>query len=274
MVFSPTTLANKMKEKIGYIELFLAKRRDFSGGSYDIYIHSVLNTIKINSLITFYLTKEDSELKRSLESNILKRLEIIDKPELQYEKLFLRLKNADYHTRQRIKNLQFSLLKRLSKSYYQDFFNTYFYSKYYYENTLALSISYKIWTDNLNQELLEKYLEKQETPYLEALLENGKIEYIIPYLEKILSFDLESYLKMKIINMVCPKYFKKLSFLRERDPEKYLYAMSLSKKKFSKEEIILCFNDIDLNIKHFGLMSLGRLKQWELLKVELEKKIG
>lgn len=54
-----------------------------------------------------------------------------------------------------------------------------------------------------------------------------------------------------------PKYFNKLSFLKERDPEKYLYAMSLSKKKFSIEEITLCFNDIDSSFKHFGLMSLG-----------------
>ncbi|GAA3643498.1 hypothetical protein [Flavivirga jejuensis] len=260
-----------MKEKIKYIELLIEKKKDFFGGLHDIYIHSILNTIDLNQLITFYLKKEDSELKKSIESNIIKRLEIVDKPELQYEKLLLRLKNANYHTRQRIKNLQFSLLNRLSKNHYQDFFNTYFYSKYYYENTIALSICDKIWSDDLKQKLLDKFLEKRQSPYLATLLENGKIDYIIPYLEKLLSHDLENYLKMKIINMVSPKHFNNLAFLKEREPEKYFYAMSLSKKKFSLEEITLCFNEIDSSIKHFGLMSLGRLKQWGLLKIELNK---
>lgn len=261
-----------MKEKIEYVKLLLLKREDvFLGGNFNIYIHSVLNTIKLNSLISIYLKTRDSELKRSIESNILKRFEIINKPELQYEKLLIRLINADYHTRQRIKNLQFSLLKRLSKTHYIDFFNTYFYSKYYYENTIALSICDKIWTDKLNQELLEKYLENRKKIYLITLLENGKIEYLIPYIERILSQNLENYLKMNLIKKTCPKYFQKLSFLRNREPEKYFYAMSLSNNEFSKEEIILCYNDINYNSKHFGLMSLGRLKQWELLKIELDK---
>jgi len=55
-----------MKEKIEYVELLLNKREDFFGGNYDIYIHSVLNTIKLNSLINFYLKKEDSELKKPI----------------------------------------------------------------------------------------------------------------------------------------------------------------------------------------------------------------
>ncbi len=263
-----------MKEKIEYIELLLYKKKDVFGGKHDIYIHSVLNTINLDPLITFYLKKENSEIKRSLESNILKRLEFVDKPELQYEKLFFRLNKADYHTRQRIKNLQYSLLIRLSKTHYQDFFNTYFYSKYYYENTIALSVSDKIWSDDLNQQLLDKYLEKRQSKYLTTLLENGKIDCIIPYLERIFTVDLENFLKMKIINKASPKYFKNLSFLKERDPEKYFYAMSLSNKKFSQEEITLCFNDIDTTIKHFGLMSLGRLKQWAFLKTELDKNIS
>jgi len=86
-----------MKEKIIYVELFLIERENFLGGNFDIYIHSILNTIKLNSLITFYLEKEDSDIKRSTESNILKRLEFIGKPELEYEKLLFRLKNADYY---------------------------------------------------------------------------------------------------------------------------------------------------------------------------------
>lgn len=262
-----------MKEKIEYIELLLHKKEDFLFGNYDIYIHSVLNTIYLNSLITFYLKTDDSDLKKSIESNIIKRLEIINNPEQQYERLLSRLNKADYHTRQRIKNLQFSMLKRLGKTHYQDFFNTYFHSKYFYENTLALSICGKIWSNDLNQIILERYLEKRKSPYLKALLDYGEIDYLIPHLEKIFSGNLENYLKMRIINKVSPKNFKNLSFLKGIDSEKYFYAMSLSSEKFSEKEIKLCFADIDSKNQHFGLMSLGRLKKWELLKIEIDKNI-
>lgn len=63
------------KQQISLLnELFERKNKVFLDGNYNILIHSVLNTIQLPQLIDCYLTMPNSELKASVESNLLKRI--------------------------------------------------------------------------------------------------------------------------------------------------------------------------------------------------------
>ncbi|OXB03345.1 hypothetical protein B0A81_18615 [Flavobacterium plurextorum] len=63
------------KQQISLLnELFERKNKVFLDGNYNILIHSVLNTIQLPQLIDCELTMPNSELKASVESNLLKRI--------------------------------------------------------------------------------------------------------------------------------------------------------------------------------------------------------
>jgi hypothetical protein len=264
-----------MNEKIKYVEILLDKREDYLGGNHDFLIHSTLNTIDLKKLITFYLEKKDSSLKQSVESNILKRFEYVSNPVIQYENLFILLKVAKYNTRQRIKNLQFALLKRLDISHQKDFFEIYFLkSTYYYENTLALSMCKQFWDEKLSELILKKYLKNEKVAYLKSIIENNSISILIPFLEKIWHFEISNFLRMEIIRKSVSNYFDSLTFLKKNEPERYLYAMSISGKEFSDNEVLSISEKISVNKKYYALMSLGRLKKWNLVKPQIEEYIS
>jgi hypothetical protein len=265
-----------MNEKIKYIEILLDKKTEiFLDKNHDILIHSTLNTIDLKKLIIFYLEKEDSNLKQSVESNILKRFEYVSNPETQYENLFILLKDAKYNTRQRIKNLQFALLKRLDIIHQKDFFEIYFSkSSYYYENTLALSMCKQFWDEKLSEVILKKYLKNEKDAYLKTILENNSISILIPFLKKIWNFEIPNFLRMEIIQKSVSNYFDSLTFLKKIDPEKYLYAMSISGKEFSDNEVLSISKKISEDKKYYALMSLGRLKKWNLIKPQIEEYIS
>ena len=102
-------------KKLEYIEILLKKREDvFLGGSYSLIIHSILNTFDLIELIDFYLPLKDTKLKRSIESNIYKRVLFIQNPDNIYDILQLRLKETDYFQRQRIRKILMLLLPLLT----------------------------------------------------------------------------------------------------------------------------------------------------------------
>jgi len=263
-----------MEKKIQYVEDLLIKREKvFSGGSYNLLIHSVLNTINLNKLVLYYLTLHDSTLKRSIESNIYKRFELVKRPKVQYENLVKILENADYRKRQKLRKLQFALLPRLNKLYYQDFFNTYYFSNYINDISAALKICDKVWDDSLNELILKDYLNTGYELLLKLFLDYGNLNQLLLHIDKIWQWNPSNYLKIKIVRKVSPKNIDKLSFLRHEEPEKYLLGLSISEKKISDEIITDCFNDITSDMIPYGLLSLSKLKKWDLIEKEIIKHI-
>jgi hypothetical protein len=61
-------------KKLLYLKQLLKKREELLlGVPYNLLIHSILNTIDLEELIRFYLPMTNSDLKKSIESNIIKR---------------------------------------------------------------------------------------------------------------------------------------------------------------------------------------------------------
>lgn len=262
--------------KIQYIERLIEERKKvFLGGLYNLFIHSILNTVNIYHLIEYILTaKSDTDIYRSIESNAVKRLELgIDNEEL-FEFFIQKFTGAKYHKKQRIRKLLVLITKQMDISYKYRCFDVLYNSKYLYDKKAALAISKEIWDDSFNEMVLFDYLELKEEFILKIYLDNGDINLLVPYLENIWHTKPKNYLKIKIIHDLSSEFFSAFWFLKELEPEKYLMAMSYSNEKFSDNEIINCFNNIDDELKPFGLMSLGRLGKWNSLEYEIQKYIN
>lgn len=259
-------------KKFEYIEILLKKRDDvFLGGSYNLIIHSILNTFDLVELIDFYLPLSDSELKRSIESNIYKRVVLTQKPDNLYNILLEHLQETDYFQRQRIRKILMVLLPLLDQIYKRDFFNNFYNSKYSNDISSALTICSEIWDNNLNAMILNDYLKTGKEIYLKTFLQHGEIENILPHLDQIWEFEPSNYLKMDIIRKLSKNHIDKFEFIRQVEPEKYLLAISLSDKVFDDETLVACLNDITEDLKPYGILSLGRLKKWELIEEEIKK---
>ena len=259
-------------KKLEYIEILLKKREEvFLGGSYSLIIHSILNTFDLIELIDFYLPLTDTKLKRSIESNIHKRVLFIQNPDNLYDIFQTRLKETDYFQRQRIRKILMLLLPLLDNIYKRDFFNNFYNSKYLNDISSALTISSMIWDKDLNALILHDYLKTSREIYLKTFLQYGDIENLLPHLIQIWEFEPRNFLKMDIIRKLSRKHIDKLEFIRHTEPEKYLLAISFSDTKFDDETLIDCFNDITEDLKPFGILSLGRLKKWELIEEEIKK---
>jgi len=258
--------------KIEYIETLLSKRDCLGlGGPYNLIIHSILNTFDLGELIDFYLLLPDSELKKSIESNIYKRIGLTLKADSLYNRLYNLLQNVNYNQRQRIRKILMLLLPLLDNIYRKDFFNTFNNSKYSNDVSSALKICSEIWDTDLNTLILNDYLKTKKEMYFKAFLNHGEIESLLPNLEKIWKFEPRNYLKTNIIRKLSKKYIDKFEFIRLVEPEKYLFAMSLSDKDFDNESLVDCLNDISEDLKPFGILSLSRLNKWELIEEEIKK---
>jgi hypothetical protein len=75
--------------------------------------------------------------------------------------------------------------------------------------------------------------------------------------------------KNNIIRKFADKNFRKFSFLKNSEPDKYLYACAMTNKKLATEEIESLYSQLNKQQKSFGIWCIGKLNNWELLKREI-----
>lgn len=260
-----------MKKKIEYIEILLNKREPvYFNSHHNLYIHSILNTIGINELLEFYLPLSDSDLKRSIESNLYRKIEYHNQPEKLFKELISIAIEANYKTRQRIRKLLLKLLERLENDHKYSFFKIFYHSQYINDIYAALSISKDIWNSTFDNLVLNDYLQNKDEYFLEIFLSNGNIETSLPYLEQIWSNQPSNFLKQQILKNICNKHINSIEFLRNVEPEKYLFALSISNNKIDEATLADCYNNTPEDLKPFALLSIGRMNKWKFIERELK----
>jgi hypothetical protein len=258
-----------MHKKLDYIKRIVQKDEDgIIGRPSDLYIHSILSTINIKELINAYLTLPDTKIKKSIESNIEKRIEN-ETSDILYSSLYNLVSTSNYSKRQRIRKLLFAMLRKLDKIYTEDFFNIFYYSPYRNDISAALQISNVIWDVNINRKVLDDYLSTKNQLYLETYIKNGDHKTLVTYIEEIWEFQIDYYLKLNIIRKLCPVYISKLEFLKSKEPDKYLFALTLSNIQVGDKILLDCFNQLNEKQKPYGILCLGKLKKWNLIEKEI-----
>lgn len=259
-------------QRIQYIDELIKKRNEiFLGGVYNLLIHSVLNTFDLYELIDYYLSlKSDTDTRKSIESNIFKRVDKQIDCKTIFDQLLQRLDDSDYHERQRIRKIMLISLPSLSLSEKLLYFNNFYNSSYIYDFESALSICDQIWDDSFNDLLIEGYLKSGNDSFLKAFLKSGKVISSLPNIQRIWSLSPSNYIKTQLIIGLSKSNIDDLSFLKDIDPEKYLMAISYSDMVINDDTILQCLGRLDADQKPYGLMSIGRMKKWDLLKKEIK----
>lgn len=252
-----------------YIDkIFEKKDEAYDGKPYKYLIHVVLNTICFNELLEEYLIIKDSYLKRSIEYNVIKRVEEFVNKESLYNTLYKKIETSDYKVRQRIRKIQFTLLPFLDKEFTEDFFYTYFNSRYINDIKSALLISGKVWNNYIENLILKEYNKSKDSLLLKTLIKNGDPRSILPILDTLWYSIEENYLKIEIIKRYGKEYNKMFDFLRILEPDKYLLVQVESK---NKKEILNCYNNLTEESKVFGLLKISSISEWTFIENELKK---
>lgn len=214
----------KKKHLILLKKLIKKKKERFDFDSpYDILIHSVLNNIELKLLIKYYISMEESEIKNSINSNINKRLVLTKNPKNIYSKLYNELESANYVSRQRIRNILFTLLPQLPNLYYEDYFNTFYYSKYSNDKKSAISIYEKVSNPKHHEIILKDYFEYNNEIYLRALINDKAVKILSLNIEEIWLAEPRSYLKRMLIFLLHQNHLSVLNFLKIKDTSHYLF---------------------------------------------------
>ena len=258
-----------LKEKISTIEKLLKKGNMTEIGESIFLIHAVLFTIDIDNVINLFIKTKDSSLKASLEYHLSRRLkdESLNLKTI-FTKLLRKALKVDYSTHQRIRKLLSIFIRSLPLKYRQKYFNYFSSTGYVNDLSAALKISDTvIWDTQFDQYFIQQFLDTGNEKYLDAVLRNGNAESFINYIDKIWEYEfLNNRLKSKIIRKIAPSNLQCLAFLEDVEPDKYLYAVSMSNKRITDNDAENLFNKLNKEQLSFGLWCLGKLGKWEILK--------
>lgn len=263
------------QQQINLLTQLIEKRNDiFLGGNYNLLIHSVLNTIPLSNLIQYYLTVPNNDLKNSVESNLLKRIEAYKYSSKVYSKLHKELIDCDYSKRQRIRIILYALLPNLKKIYYEDFFETFYNSKYRNDVKYALKIYEYVANPKRDNILLEDYNQTDNESCLRSLLVYGNEDILAKNIEKIWSKNPSEYLKNRLVRRLMSNHIEKLEFIEQINPEHFLYVLCNSKKEIEEETLINCYNEISDESKHFAIFNLSKTGKWKLVENIIKRYIS
>jgi hypothetical protein len=259
----------KKKHLILLAQLIKKKKEDFSFDSpYNILIHSILNNIELNQLINHYLDMKNTDIKNSVNSNISKRLVTADDSEKIYAKFHGQLESSPYIRRQRIRNILYELLPTLADVYYEDFFNTFYFSKYSNDKKCAISIFQKISDKRHHEIILQDFFDSGNEIYLQALIDDDAYEILSSKIEEIWDSDPSSYLKRNLILLLHENYSGSFDFLRIKDSKHY-HFMQCNERRFNIKEVLRSFEEIPEKEKHFAIFNMSKKVSWNTLEKEI-----
>jgi hypothetical protein len=262
-------MTNKQKKML--LDLKSKKEEIFQiDHPFDILIHSVLNTIKLNELIQIYIDDSLIEVKSSIYSNIDKRLNTIDDTEKIYEDLKFILENGvEYYKSQRIRKVLEILLTRLDDDYKYDYFNTFFYSKY--SNDKKSAINYiKYSKKDVAKELLKEYLSSGNTLFLLPLLDKKNLNFLAENVTEIWHTEPSFFYKKQLIELLSKTKFKCLEFIENEEIDLYILACLISKKIKPKQAVKL-LSKVPEKKRHFSILNLSKELDYKHLESEIKK---
>jgi len=229
----------KFRQREILLKLYNKKNDGFyyENNPFDILIHSVLNTVKFDSILEIYIKNSLPELNFSLISNLNKRIYLENKVKL--ERLYEYLKeiietNRDYKYSQRLRLAAELLLQNLSDSYKSDFFNTFFYSKYLNDKKAALK--YLVYSKkNVDIDLLNLFIENRNPIFLNPILKRKNRKILNDNFFKIWHQELWFTYKKKILESMFPISDEIESFIKNEEEDLYLQLLG---KNINKVDLV------------------------------------
>jgi hypothetical protein len=263
-----------MIEQLDTIQKLIARSEGNEQGPHKYLVHAIFYTMDIAFLSDLFIQTKDNHLKKSLDSHLSKRFNdgTINLKSL-FSSLFRKIQKAHYLEHQRIRILLTRFVGKLPKSYIQKYFNYFSSTRYAHDLSAALNVSNLVWNSAFDDKFISEYIATGNVKYLDAVLTNGKTESIIEHLEEIWDEEPYDYIKNRIIRKIAPTHFHVLGILKDREPDKYLYASGIVGHNLHDKEARRLMESLKDYQKPYGLWCLGKLGKWNLLKEYLEEYI-
>jgi|GEM_PF-5786382 len=266
-----------MEEKLQIVRELKSKTKEDEPKSnhFKYLIQAVYFTIDLTELIDLYVQNENLDLRPTLRNHLSRRIrdKSVNSKRI-CNKLMQAIKNVSYRKHQRIRFLLSKIIGGLPKAYAQKYSNFLMSTGYTSDLSALLKIPNLVWNSKFDQAFVSRYLETGNDKYLDAVLQNGQPESILNNIEDIWEGGYAgNYIKNKVIRMTAPHYIQELGFLKEKEPDKYLYALSFSNSNIKDEEIVDLYNRLAANQRSFGIWCIGKIGRWHIVKRYIEQYI-
>lgn len=237
---------------------------------YDILIHAVLNTIDYQSLVKLYINDDERNLRSSLFSNIEKR----STQEYGFEEVYEFLKfdlesGVDFRKSQRIRKVLELLVPELDEIYREDFFRTFFYSKYSADKASSVKYLGDI-TDEIKEKLMSEYLSSGNLVFLTPLLKPEYSDLLAECVEGIWDSHIFFSTKRRLIDILAKTHLTSLKFLEKIEYDLYLVSLLIS-KQITPDLAVKQLKKVEKEKRHFALYNISKEVDFQNLEQEINK---
>lgn len=224
---------------------------------YTVLIHTVLNTVDFERLVTDYIENDIPEFRDSMYNNIEKRIPNYNDHEKMYEDLNQLLESGiSYQKSQRLRKILELLLSQLPNDYKIDFFNTFFNSQNSYDKRAAIRYVEYAQTD-ITEKLLDEYLSSGNVEYLNILIKPENVQILTKNAKGIWDTELYHSHKKRIIEICASENLDFFDFLKVVDYSYYLLLLII-RKEIEPEVLMEKLEELDAEQQHFALLHFSK----------------
>lgn len=237
---------------------------------FNVLIHSVLNTVDLYSLVLEYIENEITEFRISIYYNITKRTPSYINQEKMYDDLKHLLESGiDYYKSQRLRKVLEVLLIQMTDDYKNDFFNTFFYSKYSNDRKAAIKYAEFAQTD-VTEQLLDEYLFSGKIECLNLLIKPENSHLLAKDAEEIWNTELYHSHKKRLIEICSAENLEHFEFLKNTDYKYYLLLLII-RKEISPDVLMEKLDELDSSEQHFALLNYSNWIDFSFIEEKVKQ---
>lgn len=254
--------------RLDFIENYFFENAD----NFQVYIilHSLFNCITEEEITILYFryAKGNPDLKRTIESYILKRT--TNEPKRNFTKIGKKLlsdyPNKDFREQQSIRKFLSQFIRTLPLPVVKEYFDLLIDSERKWDRHQANNVSDLLWSDEVEGKLIDNFHKFKDEYSLLPLIENLNSVDLGNFITSIWSNNFPSArLKSKILKKVANSKFNNFAFLEDIDPTYYLQAITIRKETISDKLIKKLQRKLTDENKYYLIWCLSQTGDWKLV---------
>ena len=246
-------------------------------GCTDQVVYALLSCFTIDELCALYLESlNTTDFRREVQKHIIKAVEKHGPtPFIEFvDKLFCLLEPFNTQQAIYVNALLYQIIEHFPSEYIRKYFEILFNSHRSYDQHRAYVISRRIWSPEIEERLWDRWKELGEESCLAILIEESKLEDLIPILKSVWEAKyITDKTKRRLFMRIAESDFEAVEFLKDIAPVFYLYLAVRARKNVTRDEALkLALRGKNTDELGIAVWCLGQLKQWETI-IELNSQI-
>jgi len=254
--------------KLDFIDNYFLANADSS--HVYIVLHSLFNCITEEeiSILYFYYAKENPDLKRTIESYILKRT--TNEPKRNFAKigkiLLSDYPKKEFREQQSIRKFLSQFIRTMPLPIIKEYFDLLIDSDRKWDRHQANNVADLLWNDEVERKLIDNFLKFEDDYSLLPLIKSLDPIDLGEFISSIWSKDFPSAkLKSQIVKKIANSKFDDLVFLEDIDPTYYLHAITIRRETISDVLITKLQKNLKEENKYYLIWCLSLTRDFKLI---------